>query len=592
MDFLHNEKELFALLVRARLLSDEQARAAAAKLGGQRQFLRRRLRKAGSKRDPDMVETLASMNLEVAGGDGKPLNEEAIIRAVAGECGLPFKKLDPLDLDLDLVTKTIPRSFAVKRLLLPFAMHDGVLELAMYDPANREALKEIERVNQVKTRAHLATASDIRKILAEFFGFQKSISAAETSLVRPTIDLGNLEQYVRIDSLSEAGASDHHIKSAVDHLFNYAFEQRASDIHIEPKRKETQVRVRIDGVLHIIYQLPGGLHGAIVSRIKTMSRMDIAEKRRPQDGRIKVEHDGKEAEIRVSTVPVAFGEKVVMRILDPDVIFKDLDALGFSRRDRELFDSFVESPHGIFLVTGPTGSGKSTTLYSTLKKIATPEKNVVTVEDPVEMVHDEFNQIAVQSAIDVTFGTILRNILRQDPDIIMIGEIRDLDTAENAIQAALTGHLVFSTLHTNDAVSAITRLIDIGAAPFLVGSTLVGAMAQRLVRTICPHCREKVMVRGDYLRTLGFPVEEDEIELARGKGCRDCRDTGYIGRCGIFEIFRVSGEIERMISSGVSEADIREQARREGMITLREDAWTKVVAGKTTVEEVLRVTGM
>jgi len=592
MDFLHNEKELFGLLVRHRLLSEEQARDAAAKLGAQRQFLKRRLRRAGRKRDPDLVEVLVSMNLETAEGGGRLLTEDAVMRAVAAELDLPFKKLDPLELDLDIVTRTIPRSFALKRLLLPFAVSDGVIEIAMYDPANREALKEIERVNKVKTRPCISTASDIRKILAEFFGFQKSISAAETTIVRPTIDLGNLEQYVRIDSLAETGASDHHIKSAVDHLFNYAFDQRASDIHIEPKRNQSHVRVRIDGVLHTIYQLPGGLHGAIVSRIKTMSRLDIAEKRRPQDGRIKIEHDGKEAEIRVSTVPVAFGEKVVMRILDPDVIFKDLESLGFSERDRKIFEDIIASPHGIFLVTGPTGSGKSTTLYSTLKKIATPEKNVVTVEDPVEMVHEEFNQIAVQPAVGVTFGSILRNILRQDPDIIMIGEIRDLDTAENAIQAALTGHLVFSTLHTNDAVSAITRLIDIGAAPFLVGSTLIGAMAQRLVRTICPHCREKVKVEGEYLRNLGFPVEEDELELARGRGCRQCRDTGYTGRCGIFEIFQVSEEIQRMISRGTSEAEIREQARREGMTTLREDAWTKVLAGRTTVEEVLRVTGM
>jgi len=592
MDYLHNEKALFSLLVRHRLLSEDQAKDAATKIGAQRQFLKRRLRKAGRKRDPDLIEVLVSMNIETAEGEGLPLTEEAVIRAVAAELDLPFKKLDPLDLDLDLVTKTIPRSFAVKRLLLPFAVSDGVLEIAMYDPANREALKEIERVNKVKTRPYLSTAADIRKILAEFFGFQSSITAAETTFARPTIDLGNLEQYVRIDSSAESAASDHHIKSAVDHLFNYAFDQRASDIHIEPKRKQTLVRVRIDGVLHTSYQLPGGLHGAIISRIKSMSRLDIAEKRRPQDGRIKVEHQGKEAEIRVSTVPVAFGEKVVMRILDPDVIFQDLEDLGFSPRDRELFETFITTPHGIFLVTGPTGSGKSTTLYSTLKKIATPEKNVVTVEDPVEMVHEEFNQIAVQPAVDVTFGTILRNILRQDPDIIMIGEIRDLDTAENAIQAALTGHLVLSSLHTNDAVSAITRLIDLGAQPFLVGSTLIGAMAQRLVRTICPHCREKVKMSGEYLRGLGFPVEEEEIELVRGKGCRQCRDTGFIGRCGTFEIFRVSEEIQRLISAGASEPEIRKQAIKEGMTTLREDAWRKVLSGRTTIEEVLRVTGV
>ncbi|MEN8136782.1 MAG: GspE/PulE family protein, partial [Thermodesulfobacteriota bacterium] len=383
------------------------------------------------------------------------------------------------------------------------------------------------------------------------------------------------------------------ITSAVDHLFTYAFDQRASDIHIEPKRLKSHVRLRIDGVLHTIYTLPMGVHSAIVSRIKTLSRMDIAEKRRPQDGRIKVDHEDKEAEIRVSTVPVAFGEKVVMRILDSAIMFQDVKTLGFSPRDLEVYQGFMKSPHGIVLVTGPTGSGKSTTLYSTLKLIATSENNVTTVEDPIEMVHEEFNQIAVQSAIDVTFSTILRNILRQDPDIIMIGEIRDLDTGVNAIQAALTGHLVFSTLHTNDAVSSISRLIDLGCQPFLVGSTLLGAMAQRLVRTICPDCREKVMVSTEALRNFGFPAEgEGEIELRAGKGCRQCRQTGFHGRCGVFEIFSVSDEINRLICAGVSEAEIRAQAVKEGMTTLKEDAWQKVKAGLTTYEEAARVTGL
>jgi general secretion pathway protein E len=335
------------------------------------------------------------------------------------------------------------------------------------------------------------------------------------------------------------------------------------------------------------------VHSAIVSRIKTLSRMDIAERRRPQDGRIKVDLEDKEAEIRVSTVPVAFGEKVVMRILDSAVIFQDVEKLGFSPRDLEVYRSFMTSPHGIVLVTGPTGSGKSTTLYSTLKLIATSENNVVTIEDPIEMVHEEFNQIAVQGMIDVTFSTILRNILRQDPDIIMVGEIRDLDTAVNAIQAALTGHLVFSTLHTNDAVSSVSRLVDLGAQPFLVGSTLLGAMAQRLVRTICPDCREPVLVDAELLRSFGFPAEGDgQIELQAGKGCRECRQTGFHGRCGVFEIFAVSDKINRLICSGVSGAEIRDQAIREGMTTLKEDAWRKVKAGITTYEEAARVTGL
>jgi len=334
------------------------------------------------------------------------------------------------------------------------------------------------------------------------------------------------------------------------------------------------------------------VHSAITSRIKSLARMDIAEKRRPQDGRIKIGRAGdREAELRVSTVPVAFGEKTVLRILDPDVIFQDLDSLGFSRRDRVVYNSFMGSPHGIVLVTGPTGSGKSTTLYSTLKRIATPETNIITVEDPVEMVHEEFNQISVQEQIDVSFSTILRNILRQDPDIIMIGEIRDLDTATHAVQAALTGHLVFSTLHTNDAVSTIIRLEDLGLEPFLIGSTMLGALAQRLVRRICPNCIEKYEADGVELQKLGFPVAgQESVVLQRGKGCKQCRGTGYSGRIGVFEIFPMSEKLQKLVADRAPDSELRKTAIREGMTTLREDAWSKVLTGRTTVEEALRVT--
>jgi general secretion pathway protein E len=408
----------------------------------------------------------------------------------------------------------------------------------------------------------------------------------------PSVDLGNLEQYVKISSSKEIASSDQHIKSAVDHLFNYAFEQRASDIHIEPKRNSSMIRLRIDGVLHTIYSLPKAVHPAIISRIKTLSRMDIAEKRRPQDGRIKVDRAGKEAEIRVSTIPVAFGEKAVMRILDSDVVFQDLEHIGFSENDLLVYNNFLQAPHGIVLVTGPTGSGKSTTLYSTLKHIATPDKNIITVEDPVEMVHEEFNQIAVQPQVEVTFSTILRSILRQDPDIIMIGEIRDLETASHAVQAALTGHLVFSTLHTNDAISSITRLLDLGVKPFLISSSLLGAMAQRLVRRICPHCIEKYTIAAQKLRGCNFPVtEQGDIELSRGKGCRNCRKTGYLGRCGIFEIFPLSEQLKTMVSDRKSETELRKIAIEQGMTSLRQDAWEKVKSGTTTYQEAIRVTG-
>ncbi|MFA6499481.1 MAG: GspE/PulE family protein [Desulfurivibrionaceae bacterium] len=596
---LNDEKYILGLLRQRGLITPEQEKFISDHKAQQRQLLlrqhsARRKTDTGRERDDSLnfVDILASLNLGLPGEKGLILTEELIFRVVAKDLGLPFKKLDPLELDLKIVTKTIPRTFAFRYLLLPFSIANGVLEVAICNPDNRAVLAEIERANQLSVKPYLATKSDIRKTLAEFFGFQSSITAAESHLARPLVDLGNLEQYVRISSTEEAASSDQHVTSAVDHMFNYAFEQRASDIHIEPKREQALVRLRIDGVLHTIYKLPKVVHAAVISRVKSLARMDIAEKRRPQDGRIKVDRGGQEAEIRVSTVPVAFGEKAVLRILDPDILFQDVGKIGFSERDLEVYQGFMTASHGIFLITGPTGSGKSTTLYSTLKQIATPEKNVVTVEDPVEMVHEEFNQIPVQPQLDVTFSTILRNILRQDPDIIMIGEIRDLDTAVNAIQAALTGHLVFSTLHTNDAVASISRLLDLGVQPFMVGSTLLGAMAQRLVRRICPHCSETFRMSADELRGFGLPVIEDgEFELRRGKGCPQCRGTGYLGRSGIFEIFVMSDKIRKQISAGNSETELRQTAREEGMTTLKEDAWRKVKNGITTPEEALRVTG-
>ncbi|MDX1776920.1 MAG: GspE/PulE family protein [Desulfobulbales bacterium] len=598
MNFLDDEKYLLNLLTRNNLLTPEQVKTFSMKKEPQRQLL---VRKRGGRRaddkkrsplhKPDVVDIIVSLQFEVPGKKALALSEEAIMRAVAEDQNMPFKKLDPLELDLDLVTKTIPKSFALKHLLLPFDIKNGVYSVAIYEPAKRHALEDIERANQIKIKPFLSTKSDIARMLAEFFGFQSSITAAESYIAGPMVDLGNLEQYVKISSAKEITSSDQHIKSAVDHLFSYAFEQRASDIHIEPKRQTNMVRLRIDGVLHTIYNLPKVVHPAIVSRIKTLSRLDIAEKRRPQDGRIKVSHDSKDAEIRVSTIPVAFGEKVVMRILDPEIIFQDLGNIGFSHESLKVYNGFAHAPHGIVLVTGPTGSGKSTTLYSTLKSISTPEKNIVTVEDPVEMVHEDFNQIAVQPAIDVTFATILRNILRQDPDIIMIGEIRDLDTARYTVQAALTGHLVFSTLHTNDAISAITRLVDLGVQPFLISSTLLGAMAQRLVRKICPHCTEEFSVTGQELRGFGLPAGKDEYILQRGKGCKECRSTGFLGRSGVFEIFPMSDRLKKMVMANESSAELIKVAKQEGMKTLREDAWDKVLQGITTFQEVVRVTG-
>ncbi len=418
---------------------------------------------------------ISALKFERADDSQKALDEEAIYHALSREWGLPYKKIDPLKLDLNLVTGVIPHTFAKRHLVLPLAVEDGWLTVATPNPFNAEVLEDIARVSHMKVRPVVSSRSDIIKLINEFFGFKRSIAAAETQFSAPTVDLGNLEQYVRLKAVEELPSNDQHIVNAVNHLLSYAFDQRASDVHIEPKRDKSHVRMRIDGVLHTVYQLPRSVHSAIVSRIKNMSRLDMAEKRKPQDGRIKMDKAGVEAEIRVSMVPVAFGEKVVMRIMDPEVLFQDLEGLGFTAKDLEKYKGFISMPHGIVLVCGPTGSGKSTTLYSTLRGLSSPEINIVTVEDPIEMVHESFNQIAVQPVVGITFGNILRNILRQDPDIIMIGEMRDLETAENAVQAALTGHLVLSTLHTNDAPSAITRLLDLGIPSFLIQATLIGA---------------------------------------------------------------------------------------------------------------------
>ncbi|BCL62797.1 type II secretion system protein E [Desulfomarina profundi] len=597
MKFL-NSDALLDLLEARRILTPKQRKFIILEKGKQRQKLLRHAAREGIKdKDyPDLVDIISAFNFELHGCNGRVIDEELIIRAVAKEKKLPFRKLDPLELDMEVVTRTIPRNFAIRQLVLPVKMSGGILDVVVYHPDCETVLADIEQANQVNVRPALATKSDIKRIISEFFGFQKSISAAEDQFTVSTdgssIDIGNLERYVKISSSKEITSSDQHIKNAVNHIFHYALDQRASDIHIEPKRNVCMVRFRIDGTLHTIYKLPRAVHSAITSRIKFLSRLDIAEKRRPQDGRIKIGGNGeRDVEIRISTVPVAFGEKVVMRILDSEMIFQKIDNLGFSKRDMEVYNSFIQAPHGIILVTGPTGSGKSTTLYSTLKEIATPEKNIVTVEDPVEMVHEEFNQIAVQPLIEVTFSTILRNILRQDPDIIMIGEIRDEETARHAVQAAMTGHLVFSTLHTNDAVSSIARLRDLGLQPFMIASTLLGSMAQRLVKTICPTCSEEFEISCEDLVKMGFPVvSTGKLILKRGKGCRECRGTGYKGRCGVFEIFPISSKIKRMVSDNEPTFEMTRVAIREGMTTLREDAWSKVRAGVTTYEEALRVT--
>ena len=537
-------------------------------------------------------DIIVSLNLTChQNGPEEILTEEKIMREVAEGLGFAFKKIDPLELDLDVVTKTIPKNFAIKNLAVPIAIENGELKVAMVDPLNDELLHDIQRVSNLKITPVVSTKSDIVKLIREFYGFKRSIVLAEQELVSPLVDLGNLEQYAKLKSVTEIESTDKHIKNAVEYLFHYALEQRASDIHIEPKRDSGLVRMRIDGILHNTYSMPRVVHNAVISRIKALSRLNIAEKRRPQDGRLKLQRQDQDAEIRVSTIPVAFGEKAVLRILNSSILFQNLEELGLSPYDLIQFHNFLEHTHGIILVTGPTGSGKTTTLYSALRFLSSPEKNITTVEDPIEMVCEDFNQIAVQSAIDITFSTILRNILRQDPDIIMIGEIRDHETAQHAIQAALTGHLVLSTLHTNDAASSITRLIELGVEPFLISTTLIGIIAQRLVRIVCPHCEETYALSGADLWRLGIDVSfKHEVQLKRGKGCRVCRQTGHLGRQGTFEVLTVTEDIRKLIDQkGAAEA-IKKSACQQGMKTLRENAVAKLLKGITTHHEVLRCT--
>jgi general secretion pathway protein E len=564
----------------------ERGEAQASRLASAQQAgYSRRLQQTPEKSSP--VEVIASLNLEVPDSGGRVLTEDAITEVLAAAVGLPYLKINPLKLDLELVTAHISRPFALKHLIVPVDFSEGVVTLAVADPFNDEVVEELRSVKRMEFRRVLASRNDILKILREFFGFRASVQAAEGE-VGTAVDLGNLEQFVRLKMGHEIEGTDRNIVSAVEFLLQYAFDQRASDIHIEPKREKSLVRLRVDGVLHNVHAVPKQLHPPMVSRIKMLSRMDLAEKRRPQDGRIKTSHQGKEIELRVSTLPVAFGEKVVIRIFDPDVLMQDLDKIGFFPREYQLYSSFIRRPNGIILVTGPTGSGKTTTLYSSLRTLSSPEVNIVTVEDPIEMVMEEFNQVGVQSAIGVTFDKVLRNILRQDPDIIMIGEIRDRETAENAVQAALTGHLVLSTLHTNDAPSSITRLIDLGVPAFLITSTVIGVIAQRLLRKICPDCRRERTLSPDELEYLGL---KSAGPVWFGEGCGACRGTGYKGRTGIFEVLDVNDKVKEAISERLELSNLQAVARRDGMIPLRDLAVKKMLQGITTYEEVIAVTG-
>ena len=591
-------ENLTDLLVREGLMSMEQKRDAVVKERTQRARLQKELREVQFARRtktqvlPNLstIEVLASLQYPVPGAEGRSLTEDRIAQALAADLEMEFVKIDPMKLDMDLVTRTVSRGFAKHHRMVPVRIEGETLVLAVDDPFDQEGLDFIKRAANKPVKLILTSPSDIRKIISEFYGFRSSVVRAEAEL-KPGMEIQNLEQFVSMKS-DGFDAQDAPIIQAVEYLFRYAYEQRASDIHIEPKRDQCQVRFRIDGILHDIHKVPKVVHNAVVSRIKMLARMDIAEKRRPQDGRIKTAYREGEVELRVSTLPVAFGEKVVVRIFDPEVLMQELVDLGFYDREFKLFNEFISRPNGLILVTGPTGSGKTTTLYSALKAISTPDINIVTIEDPIEMVYDEFNQVGIQPKIDVTFASALRTILRQDPDVIMVGEIRDTETAANAVQAALTGHLVLSTLHTNDAASAITRLAELKVEPFLLASTVVGVVAQRLVRKICPACKTQTTLGAEELKALHVPVKDENqrVKVFTGPGCLDCRQTGYKGRTGLFEILPVNARIMKLIRENADAQRIQKAAQEDGMMLLRECALKKLGEGITTFDEVMRVT--
>ena len=521
----------------------------------------------------------------------KLLSLDFLTEWFANRLDIPYERIDPLKIEVTVVTEVMSYAYAARFNVLPIRVNETSITVATAQPFDREWMDELSRIHRKDFDIVIANPEDIGHYLLEFYTVSKSVVGAQTSGHPSAGNIQNLEQLMDLGRSGKLDANDQHVVNIVDWLLQYAFDQRASDIHLEPRREMSNVRFRIDGVMHDVYQIPTNVMAAVASRIKIIGRMDVAEKRRPQDGRLKTRTpDGQEVELRLSTMPTAFGEKLVMRIFDPEVLVRNYRELGFSERDDELWNCMINQPNGIILVTGPTGSGKTTTLYSTLKQLAKPEVNVCTVEDPIELVEPSFNQMQVQRNIDLDFSTGVRTLMRQDPDIIMIGEIRDMETAEMAIQAALTGHLVLSTLHTNDAASAITRMLDIGVPPYLLQSSILGVMAQRLVRTLCPHCKQAIDISDDDWNALVRPWKSKKPDhVMQPVGCLECSNTGYLGRVGIYEMFTFTGKVRKLVNASCDISDLRQQTLKDGLKPLRLSGASKVARGVTTIEEVLRV---
>ncbi len=528
---------------------------------------------------------------------GRPLDTEALTEWLAAKCKLPYLRIDPLKVDVGRVAEVMSINDAEKRRSLPVLVGPADVTVATCEPFDTEWVAEIEAHVRKVVRLVLANPVEIQRYTTEFFSLAKSVKAAQKT--GEVSALASFEQLVELGKTNkQLDANDQGVVQVVDWLWQYAFDQRASDIHLEPRREMGAIRFRIDGVLHTVYQVPMSVMQAMTARIKLLGRMDVVERRRPQDGRIKTRRPdmagqpGADVEMRLSTLPTAFGEKMVMRIFDPDTVVKSTEALGFGTNDAQRWNELIARPHGIILVTGPTGSGKTTTLYATLKRLATDEVNVTTIEDPIEMIEPALNQTQVQPALDFGFAEGLRALMRQDPDIIMVGEIRDLATAEMAIQAALTGHLVFSTLHTNDSASAITRLADLGVPPYLISATVIGVLAQRLARTLCPACKapDDATMRED-LDAAAKPWRlKGGVKPYRAVGCLECRNTGYRGRAGLYELMIMSEPARLAVHPTLDVNALRKQALSEGMHPLRLAGVMKVAEGTTTLDEVLRTT--
>ena len=543
------------------------------------------------RRSKHIPHYLSDLEIADQQNPGRKLDVESLTMALSAQCGQEYFRIDPLKIDAAQVTKVMDYKFSQRHQILAVADNPQEVIIASAEPYLDAGVSVLSHTSGKLVKRVISNPHDIKRLTSEFYSVSKSIQGA-TQGAGQLKGIGNLEQMLELGKLKDPEANDQQIVNVFDWLLQYAFEQRASDIHIKPRREKGNIRFRIEWVLYTVYALPMTALSAVTSRLKILGRMNVAEKRKPQDGRIKTKSpNGDEFELRLSTLPTAFGEKLVMRIFDPEVLLKPFEALGLVNDDFKRWNQITSNNHGIVIITGPTGSGKTTTLYSPLKSLATEEVNVCTIEDPIEMVEDSFNQMQVQENIDLGFADGIKALLRQDPDIIMIGEVRDLPTVEMAIQAALTGHLVFTTLHTNDAPSAITRLLELGVPSYLLKATVIGVMAQRLVRVLCPHCKQTTEVEQEAWDSLTLPWKVKlPKKAAIAEGCLECRETGFLGREGIYEVMPFTKSLLRFADDKADLPELRRLAYKEGMLSLRLSGAQKVAAGLTTVTEVLRVT--